>query len=105
MTHLTPLPVIEDIPPGNIFSQKESALISDFQDALEAIDQTLTCSPYLVSSQFSAADICVGDHLYGCALWPELDAIIQTFPRIISYMKRLKEMPSAIQANVFSYET
>jgi glutathione S-transferase len=96
--------IIEDIPAGELRTQKESALMEDFRDAMTALDSVLKKDSFLVANRFSAADICVGYHLYFCTLWPEFEAVMNEFPSVASYMKRLKEMPSAIQAKVFSYE-
>lgn len=78
--------------------------MDDFRDAMVALDSVLKKDSFLAGNRFSAADICVGYHLYFCALWPEFDAAIKECPSVVSYLKRLKEMPSAIQAKVFSYE-
>jgi glutathione S-transferase len=96
--------VIEDIPPGEIQTTKLNALQSDLRDALVALDRALVKGSYLVANQFTVADICASYHLYWCGLWPELDAIIQDFPRVVAYVKRMKDMPSSIKANVFSYK-
>jgi glutathione S-transferase len=100
----TRIMIIEDMAPGEVRTQKESALFEELHDAMTAMDQALTQSTHIVSNEFSAADICVSYHLYWCTLWPELDAIIQKFPRVIAYMDRMKNMPSAITAKVFSFE-
>jgi glutathione S-transferase len=96
--------IIEDIPAGEVREEKETALLKDFRESLDALDRTLSKSPYLVSKRFSAADICVGYHLYWCKLWPELNAILGEFPSITSYLDRLTKMPSAVESKVFSYE-
>lgn len=95
--------IIEDIPEGEVRTTKESALLSDLRDALNTLSLTLEKRPYLVSDRFTAADICVSYHLYWCTLWPELDEVIRQFPRVASYLERLKKMPSAIEAKAFSY--
>jgi glutathione S-transferase len=96
--------IIEDIPAGELRTQKESAMMEDFSDAMIALDSVLSKNSFLVGNRFSAADICVSYHLYFCSLWTEFNAVISKYPSVASYMKRLKEMPSAIQAKVFSYE-
>lgn len=100
----TRIMVIEDIPAGEVQSTKQSILQSDLRDAMTALDQALGAGPFLVGSRFSAADICVSYHLYWCTLWPELNGIIQDFPRVTQYLERMKAMPSAVQADVFSYK-
>lgn len=100
----TRIMVIEDIPAGELRTAKETALLEEFHDALGAMDQTLAKGSFLVAGKFSAADICVSYQLYWTMLWPELNAVIQKFPRVVSYMDRLMKMPSAIEAKVFSYE-
>ena len=54
--------------------------------------------------KFTAADACVGYHLYIAALWPEIKAVIDAHPHVTKYMERLKARPAAIKANVFSFE-
>lgn len=93
----------EDIPQEDLLKTKEKALQSDLYDALEALNQVLSRNSYLVANRFSAADICVSYHLYWCGFWPELQTVIRQFPAITSYLDRLKTMPSAVQAQVFSY--
>lgn len=99
----TRIMVIEDIPAGEIFDAKMSALIDDYRDALATLDHALAKSDFLVANRFSAADICVGYHLYWSTLWPELNEHLQAFPRLGAYLARLKTMPSAVEARVFSY--
>lgn len=96
--------IIEDFPEGELRKTKETALFDEFRDALGAMDQTLAKSSYLVGDRFMAADICVSYHLYWTTLWPELDAIVREFPRVVSYLERMKKMPSAVTAKVFSYQ-
>lgn len=99
----TRIMIIEDISAGEVRTQKESALLEDLRDAMIALDHTLSKNSYLVGNRFSAADICVGYHLYFCQLWPELDAVVQEFPNVVSYVKRLTERPAAIEAKVFTF--
>ena len=100
----TRIMVIEDIPAGEVRTEKEAALVSELHDALTTLDSTLAKNTYLVANKFSAADICVSYHLYWLKLWPELDAEWRKFPRLHTYLERLQQMPSAIKANVFSYK-
>jgi glutathione S-transferase len=100
----TRIMIIEDIAEGEVRAKKESALLQDFRDALHAMDQTLAKTSFLVANRFTAADICVSYHLYWTTLWPELDVIVLEFPRVGAYLQRMKEMPSAVKAKVFSYE-
>jgi glutathione S-transferase len=96
--------VIEDIPPGEVQMTKLNALQSDLRDALTTLDRVFAKQSFLVDNHFTVADICVSYHLYWCKLWPELDSVIRDFPRIVAYLERMKAMPSAIQAKVFSYQ-
>ena len=100
----TRIMVIEDIPAGEYQVSKQAAVVSDLQDTLETLDQVLSKNSYLVGNQFTAADICVGYHLTWLKLWPELDVVYNQYPSINAYLERLQKMPSAVQANVFSYE-
>ena len=100
----TRIMIIEDIEAGELRTQKETALFEEFGDALEAMTQTLANASFLVANKFSAADICVSYALYFVRLWPELEAVVQRYPQVVSYLDRLQKIPSAIQAKVFSYE-
>lgn len=100
----TRIMVIEDIPAGEIQKEKEAALQSDLNDALEALDQTLSKSVFLVANRFSAADICVSYHLYFLRLWPELDSVLHGFPRVTAYLEEMKKRPFAVEAAAFSYQ-
>jgi len=99
----TRIMIIEDIPVGEVHTEKLAALQSDLNDALEAVDLKLVHSPYLVGGQFSAADICVAYHIFWFSLWPELDSVLKKYPRVIAYVEKLKNMPSAIESKVFEY--
>jgi glutathione S-transferase len=57
-----------------------------------------------MGSKFTAADVCVGYHIDWFPLWPELDVVMKDFPRVTAYIERMKAMPSAVKAGVFSYE-
>jgi len=95
--------IIEDIPPGEVFDKKSASLLSDVRDAAELLQKTLTHHDYLVSSGFSAADICLGYHLYIAMMWPEFESIFNEFPKIKPYLERLKKRPAAEKAQAFSY--
>jgi glutathione S-transferase len=99
----TRIMIIEDIPAGEIHQKKMTALVSELTDACGVLNQALSKDSFLVANRFSAADICVGYHLYWCKLWPEFEEIMKRHPHLLSYMERLEKMPSAIQAKVFSY--
>jgi glutathione S-transferase len=99
----TRIMVIEDIPPGEVQQTKQSILQSDLRDALSTLDYALTNQAYLVGNRFTVADICVSYHLYWCRFWPELDVVFQDFPRVKDYLERMKTMPSAVKAEVFSF--
>jgi len=100
----TKIMIIEDIPPGDVYNSKLGTLQSDLRDALEVLNRTLEKSSYLVGNSFTAADICVSYHLNWYKLWPELDVVCKDFPKVFDYVERLKKMPSAIEADVFSYK-
>lgn len=100
----TRIMTVEDIPAGEVRTAKESALIEELRDAVKALDRTLSRNSFLVANRFSAADVCVSYHLYGIAMWPELDAVIKESPSVAAFMERMKKMPSALKAKVFSYE-
>lgn len=100
----TRIMIIEDIPPAEVKDVKEAALVDELRDALATLDHRLSESSYLVANRFGTADICVGYSLYAMGLWPELDSVISLFPRVRAYLEGLKTRPSAIKANVFSYE-
>lgn len=98
--------VIEDIPTGEVHEKKLMALQSDVRDAMETLDRALANGDgsFLVGRRLSAADIAISYHLYWLRMWPELDSQIQPYPRVTDYLDRMKQHPSAIAANVFSYE-
>ena len=96
--------IIEDIPAGEVATEKSKALFDEFRDSIEVLERALSKKSYLVGNQFSAADICVSYHLYICSLWPEYLAIVNAFPKVGAYLKRMQDIPSAKQAKVFSYE-
>ncbi len=96
--------IIEDIPPGEVLNTKLTALQSDLRDALTTLNETFAKASYLVADRFSAADIAVSYHLAWLKLWPELDSVFTDFPRVNTYLDRMKAMPSAIKAYVFSYK-
>jgi glutathione S-transferase len=100
----TRIMIIEDIAAGEVRTTKETALVNELRDAVHAMDLTLSKNSYLVAHRFSAADICVGYHLYWLKLWPELNVVIEAFPKVVAYLDRLKKMPSAVESKVFSYE-
>lgn len=102
-TFQTRIMVIEDIPAGEVQEKKLAGLRSDLYDACVALNCVLDKTSYLVADRFSVADICVSYHLYWLSLWPELNSILQDFPVLSAYLERLKAIPSAVQANVFSY--
>jgi glutathione S-transferase len=91
----TRIMVIEDIPPGEVQRTKEKALQEELRDALEALDQTLAKSSFLVGNRFSTADICVSYHLYWLLLWPELKSVMDPFPRVGAYIERMIQRPAA----------
>src|SRR4051812_13089818 len=97
----TRIMVIEDIPEdSDLRKQKESALIQDWRDALEAVDRALEKGPNLLGRQFTAADICVSYPLHRCTLWPELDIHIDERPRVRTYLERMRGNPIAAELGV-----
>ena len=100
----TRIMIIEDIPPGELYDKKFSALMSDVEDAYRTLELTLSKQPFLVGGRFSTADICASYHLYFQMLWPEFEGAMKKFPKVADYLERMKKHPSAITAEVFSYE-
>ncbi len=96
--------IIEDIPPGDYFHEKSSALFAEVKDAAELLNTVLTHQDYLVNGHFSAADIGVSYHLYFCKLWPELKVIIDAYPYLNRYLERVMARPAAVKAKVFTFE-
>ena len=100
----TRIMVIEDIPAGEVQAQKLATLQSDLREAMVALNRTLSKDSFLVGNRFTVADISVSYHLYWCMMWPELEMVTKDYPRVLSYLERMKSMPSAVKAEVFSYE-
>lgn len=101
---VTRIMIIEDIPQGELFTKKESVLMTEAKDAFQYLDQVLAKNNFLVGNRFTAADICVGYHLYFLMLWPEFKTLVDQNKNVANYMNRLRERPAAIAANVFSFE-
>lgn len=95
--------IIEDIPAGEYQKTKEAGVQSDLEDACVALERVLAKDSFVVADRFSAADICLGYHLYFLRMWPELDQVIAKHPKVVAYVDRLKKMPSAVKADVFSF--
>jgi glutathione S-transferase len=96
--------IIEDIPPGEVQKAKEKALQDELRDSLEALDQVLSKSSYLVGNRFGAADICVSYQLYWLPLWPELKPVMDAFPRVVAYIDRIITRPAATSMKAFDYK-
>lgn len=96
--------IIEDIPPGEVHTAKEKALQEELRDSLEALDQVLSKSSFLVGNRFGAADICVSYQLFWLGLWPELKLVMDAFPRVGAYIDRMVARPVAQSAKVFNYK-
>ncbi len=96
--------VIEDIPPGEVHAAKEKALQDELRDGLEALDQVLSKDSFLVGNRFGAADICVSYHLFWLRLWPELNSVVDAFPRVGAYIDRMVTRPAAVSTKVVAYE-
>ena len=94
--------IVEDIPPGELFQKKESALTSDFNDVLETLDQGLR-GDFLLGDRLSTADLCVSYQLFFAMLWPELATHADRHPRVLAYLERMKKLPSADKCKIFSY--
>ena len=86
--------IIEDIPVGAVQSEKEKTLQDELRDGLEALDQTLAKSSFLVGNRFGTADICVSYHLYWLRFWPELKSVMDAFPRVEAYIDRMFARPA-----------
>lgn len=99
----TRIQIVEDIPAGEVFEAKQAAVLEDLRDAAFMLERALARRETLLASGFSAADICVGYHLYFLYMWPELETVLRDFPRVGAYFERLKQHPAALKAQVFSY--
>jgi glutathione S-transferase len=99
----TRIGIIEDIPAGEVLNQKTERFIGEVKDLVGFLGESLQGREYL-TGQFSAADICVGYHLYISSLWPEMNDVIESNPNVSAYLKRLKTRKAAQDAKVFSYE-
>jgi glutathione S-transferase len=95
--------IIEDIPAGDVLDKKTDAYLTEVREALGFLNQTLSKREYLTGT-FSAADICVGYHLYFASLWPEVKGILDDQPHVLAFLERLKKRPAALKAKVFSFE-
>jgi glutathione S-transferase len=102
--YATRMMIAEDIPAGEVHTQKMESLLADADDAFQFMDQVLSGQDYLVGNRFSAADICVSYHLFWCTLWPEFQTLLVNTPNLNAYLKRMQERPSALECGVFSYE-
>lgn len=96
--------IIEDIPPGEVQTSKEKALQEELHDSLAALDQVLSKSSFLVGNRFSAADICVSYQLFWLRLWPELNSVMDQFPRVGAYIDRMVTRPAAESMKVVAYK-
>jgi glutathione S-transferase len=89
------LELIDDLPPSAALAVKQKELLEDLRDILKTLDQSLAKTDFLVGNRFSAADICVSYQLYWHRFWPESKALIETFPRVDSYIDRMLTRPAA----------
>lgn len=87
--------LIEDIQPNIVRREKEKVLQDELRDALEAIDQVLSKGSFLVGSRFSTADICMSYQLYWLRFGPELKSVMDTFPRVETYIDCMFARPAA----------
>ncbi|MFL5813147.1 MAG: glutathione S-transferase family protein [Bdellovibrionia bacterium] len=87
--------LLEDIPPSAVKSEKVKDLQDELRGALEAIDQSLAKGSYLVGNHFSTADICVSYQLYWLRFAPEYKSVMDTFPRVETYIDRMFARPAA----------
>lgn len=102
-TFRTRVMIIEDIPQGELYTKKMSALQEDMQDALAALEGVLKNKSFLLG-RFTTADICMSYDLYWCTLWPELGQFFKNYPAVTAYIERMRAYPSAAKAEVFSYQ-
>jgi glutathione S-transferase len=100
----TRIMIIEDIPAGELYSQKFSQLIEEVGDAMETLNIALARSEFMCGQTFTAADICVSYHLFWLKLWPEFLSVMDKYPRVLSYLDRMTARPAASKSEVFSYE-
>jgi glutathione S-transferase len=99
----TRIMIIEELE-GEKLDAKLKPLLTEVDEAFTHLDQVLSKHDFILATGFSAADICIAYHLYLLALWPEFTSIIDSKRNLKAYLGRLQERPSAIKANVFSYE-
>jgi len=95
--------IIEDIPAGEVAEKKMGDFLAEVRDLVGFLEKSLNKKEYLVE-KFSAADVCVSYHLYVASLWPEVKAVVDAHPQVVSYLARLKQRPAAQKSKVFSYE-
>ena len=95
--------IVEDIPAGDVRAEKESALLDDYRHVVGVLDQHLAKRRFVVGERLTAADICLGYQLYWTTHWPEYETILRKFTTVLNYLDRLKSMPSAVKAKVFTY--
>jgi len=86
---------LEEIPTGTVQSEKMKTLENGLRDALVALDQVLAKDSFLVANRFGTADICVSYQLYWLRFGPELNTVMDAFPRVQSYIDRLFARPAA----------
>jgi glutathione S-transferase len=95
--------IIEDIPEGEVKIQKTESFFEEVKDLIGFLGSSLGKRDYLLE-KFSAADVCVGYHLFFASLWPEMKKVIDANPQVSAYLGRLKARSAAVQSKVFSYE-
>lgn len=95
--------LLEEIPSSEARTAQMKELQDDLRGALEALDQTLSKSEFLVGNRFSTADICVSYQLFWLRLGPELKPVMDQFPRVEAYIDRMVTRPAAVSSKVVAF--
>ena len=79
------------VPPG----RERMVGYGSYADALNAVEQAVSKSPYLLGDQFTAADVYLGSQIG----WGMMFGTFEKRPAFEAYFGRLSKRPAAIRAN------
>lgn len=79
------------VPPG----RERMVGYGSYADALNAVEQAVSKSPYLLGDQFTAADVYLGSQIG----WGMMFGTLEKRPAFEAYFGRLSKRPAAIRAN------